>query len=306
MTTMLEDLQSATATAAGPLQGSVVWWDLSDSETAVSLFTQRIRSEGLDETLLPEQPPPARALRDAGQETLKGHGNKKGMYLLRPAGTSGDTYFYAMVREDQVSAGTLHHGQSATFSVRPDGMLSVTVHDPACRKDAAAVEAAYLRIHGTYQSRDIREFVLRTLKAAAGVPLRSHGGIYWVPASFQDVVEKVKRVIDSLGQSAFSILPIHATALGTRAVSAAAKRHLEEELTTLKQELDGWSMDLAHGEGPRPSTVHRRIEDFVDLRSKAHLYRDILSLQVEDIEARLIAAEQQAKKILLGIDIIRS
>jgi hypothetical protein len=293
---------AASTTSAGAFQGSVVWWDQEDSETPSAAFRQAWKAQGLDEAHLPETPPPARALRDAGQEALKGRGNKRGEYLLRPAGTQGATYFYALVREDQTTVGSLHHGQHATFQVDPDGTLRVAVFDPACRPQASAVEANYRRILGTYQSRDIRECVTRAIKGCAGVSLRSHGGVYWVPAPFQGTVEAIKRVIDGVGRSVFSVLPIHGTALGQEAVQTAARRSLEEELRDLKAELDGWSLEVAHGDGPRPSTVRRRIEDFADLAQRADLYRDILSLQVDSITAALQAAQEQARKILIGMD----
>jgi hypothetical protein len=308
MTSIIRQSDSSTfqaikeATAqGGALQGSVLWWDLYDSEVEAGAFTSKWCGAGLDKDLLPEVPPPARALRDAGQETLKGYGNKKGEYLLRPAGERGGSYYYALVNENRPTEGLVTHKQDATFCVGPSGALTVTVNNPSCSAVAKAIEAAYHRIHGTFQSRDIREAVLRALKACAGIPLRSHGGIYWVPAPFQGEVEKIATVIEATGQSSFSILPIHATAIGTKAVTAAARQSLEEQMKELKVELDGWSMDVAHGEGPRPSTVNRRIEDFADLRSKAQLYRDILNMQVGDIESKLAAAEQQAAKILLGI-----
>lgn len=295
----------AATTSAGPLQGSVVWWDLHDSETPAADFLQRVKDAGLDPALLPEVPPPARALRDAGQETLKGHGNRKGDYLLRPAGTNGAVTFYALVAEHKVQEGTLAHNQSATFAVSADGRLAVSVHDPACSAHAAAVEARYHRIYGTYQSRDVREWIIRVLRDVAAVPLRSHGGLYWVPATFQETVEKIGKVIDGVGSCSFAILPIHATTFGTKAIAQATRVTLEEGLRDIKAELDKWALDLAHGDGPRPSTVNRRIEDFAALRDRVLLYRDILSLQTEDIEQKLHAAEQQAKQILTGIEVIR-
>lgn len=296
----LEQIKTATS-QGGALQGSIIWWDLYDSEVQAPDFTSRWTAAGLDKDLLPEVPPPARALRDAGQETVKGYGNKKGEYLFRPSGERGGDYYYALVQEARKVVGNNDYAQDATFRVSPSGALQVTVNNPSCDSVAKGIQAAYHRIFGTFQSRDIREAVLRALKGCAGIPLRSHGGIYWIPAPFQGEVEKLATVIEATGQSSFSIVPIHSTAIGTKAVTQAARQSLEEQMKDLKAELDGWSMDVAHGEGPRPSTVNRRIEDFADLRAKAHLYRDILSMQVGDIESKLAAAEQQAAKILLGI-----
>jgi hypothetical protein len=120
--------------------------------------------------------------------------------------------------------------------------------------------------------------------------------VYWVPRIYEREVRQLEAAIAKLGSSRFCVVPVHHTQAGSAALGDAAKGSLEAELKELQEELKAFQSEPPD----RPATLERRLEAFSTLRARAQLYRDILKVQVEDLESDLDAMGETVGALLLA------
>jgi len=90
------------------------------------------------------------------------------------------------------------------------------------------------------------------------------------------------------------LLPVHSSADANRTLGDAAKLAIEDELTALKGEVEGFVASPPD----RPSTPVRRLDAFEGLQARANLYRDVLQVHVADLEATLAGLTSGAENLL--------
>ena len=125
--------------------------------------------------------------------------------------------------------------------------------------------------------------MMKVLDACAAVTLRDHGGVYWVPSPYAETVRRLQGAIEKIGSSRVYLLPVHASADASKTLGEAAKVAIEDELAALKAEVEGFMASPPD----RPSTLVRRLDAFEGLQARANLYRDVLQVHVQDLEATL-------------------
>ena len=144
---------------------------------------------------------------------------------------------------------------------------------------------------------DVRRSMMKVLDACAAVTLRDHGGVYWVPSPYAETVRRLQGAIEKIGSSRVYLLPVHSSADANRTLGDAAKvacwctladasrpwSQIEDELAALKAEVEGFMASPPD----RPSTLVRRLDAFEGLQARANLYRDVLQVHVQDLEATL-------------------
>jgi hypothetical protein len=276
--------------SAGEHLGDLVWWALSDA--AVSRITLESIWAGaqLARELLPEPPTAEKALRLAVRTCQVGQAE----HLIRLAKDEGDELVYAVVREHQPGDGTLSYTQEARVGLnRVAGSLTT---DAPAHSIVRAMEEAFQTHLSVHTADDIRRMLVRTLRSFAAVTLREGGGVYWVPRSYADDVRRLEQAVAQMGTSKLSLVPVHHTAQGSRTLGEVARGSIEAELAALKQEMQAFEVDPPE----RPSTLERRLEMFEGVRSRAQLYRDILRVQVEDLEAQLDSMAAKVQQMLGG------
>lgn len=296
--THAKKIVGAALDRGGALLGHMLWWRLEDVRTPVATFKAAWTGAGLGEKYLPETPTPGRALRDAGTAAMRGQEH----HLFRFAADTGAHLIYAIVREEADGKGDVTYVQEAQIAV--DGAGQITSDHPE-HPLVAAVKSGFDVIWGCYQHRDVVASILRVLKDCAAVTLRDSGGIYYVPAPFAATVSSLETAIRGVGRSEVTALPITADpeAKAAAALGAAAKGGIERDLAALREEMDAFSDAVLAGEkGPRASTVERRLEEFQALRERALLYRDVLAVEVGDLDTQIKALEEQAETVLTVLD----
>ena len=136
--------------------------------------------------------------------------------------------------------------------------------------------------------------ITRTLASFSSVLLRESGGIYWVPAPHATKLRKLQTATEAIGTSRMYLLPVHDSADANRTLGDVARRSLEEELDALKTEVAGFIAMPPE----RPSTLMRRFDAFEALRARAQLYRDILQVQVSDLDTQIDTLTNSVEKLL--------
>jgi len=89
--------------------------------------------------------------------------------------------------------------------------------------------------------------------------------------------------VHKIGNSNMSVLPVHRSPESVQTLGDVARASLEEELASLRGEIETF---LA-APPERASTLVRRFDAFEALRARARLYRDVLSVQVQNLDQNL-------------------
>ena len=132
------------------------------------------------------------------------------------------------------------------------------------------------------------------MDGCAAVTLREHGGVYWVPAPYAETVRKLQMAIERIGSSRVYVLPVHKSDDASRTLGDVAKSAVEQGLESLKAEVQ----NFLSAPPERISTLVRRLDAFEALRSKASLYKQILEVQVTDLDKTLTELAASVEKML--------
>ena len=283
------DLIRSHTRSAGKHVGDLLWWTLSDARITRCTLESVWSNAGLAPELLPEPPTPEKALKTAIRESAVGQHD----HLLRLGKEDENEIVFAVVRETRDTAGNVSLSQEAR--VRLDRNAPARLESDRASHDlVVAISAAYDRLLATHTPDDIRRALVKTLNSCAAVTLRNHGGVYWLPAPYAETVRQLQQAVSNIGASRLDLVPIHATPEATAALGTAARASIDEEITALRVEIDGFLADPPE----RAATLARRLEAFEVLRAKARLYHTVLQVQVQDLEAALNKLTLQVEGLL--------
>lgn len=264
--------------------GDLCFWSLSDASIVRAELELKWKSTGLPNALLPEPPTVEKAFKLAVRETQVGLADR----LIRPVIDNEASVVFAVVHEQKHDDGTLTYTQEAKASL---DLLSGTVTtDNAGHELIVAIRSRFTALRDTHTADDVRRTITRTLQSFSAVLLRENGGVWWVPAPHAEPLRKLQAAIESIGSSRFYLLPVHDSSDAHRTLGDAAAKSLEAELTELKAEVEHFLAQPPE----RTSTLVRRFDAFDALKGRAQLYRDILQVQVKDLDSTL---EQLASSI---------
>jgi hypothetical protein len=273
---------------AGEHIGDLVWWTLSDASTPRPTLEATWTGAGLPNSLLPEAPTADKAFKTAVRACQAGVTDK----LVRLGKDEDDELVYAIVHETKTGDGSLQHHQEARVLLnRAAEQVSSDVPDHTL---VQVIRDGFHQLRDLHTPDDVRRAIVKALRSFAAVTLREGGGVYWVPRTYQREVRQLEKAIRGLGASRFYVVPVHHTSAGADMLGDVAKGSLETELHALQEELKAFQAEPPD----RPSTLERRLDAFTALRSRAQLYRDILQVQVDDLEAQLDAMAATVASLL--------
>lgn len=272
----LDTITSVLATGGNHL-GDIVYWTLAEARIDRSTLETIWNAAQLSPAMLPEPPTAEKALKVAVREAAVGQPNR----LIRLGLETEQEIVFAVVRETKHEEGSVSYMQE-TRVVLDRASERVTADDP--HHDLATMIAArYGELRTTHTPDDIRRSMMKVLDSCAAITLRDHGGVVWVPSPYAEVVRRLQSAVERIGASKLYILPVHASTDANRTLGDAAKVAIEDELTALKMEIEGFMTSPPD----RPSTLVRRLDAFEALKMRAALYRDVLQVQVQDLDKTL-------------------
>ena len=283
------DLIRSYTLNAGKHVGDLLWWTLTDARITRSLLESVWANAGLAPGLLPEPPTPEKALKTAIRESQVGQHD----HLLRLGKEDDNEIVFAVMVEARDSAGNVSLTQEAR--VRLDRHAPAQLDSDRPGHDlVVAISTGYDRLLTTHTADDVRRALVKTLNSCAAVTLRENGGVYWVPAPYAETLRQLQRAVSNIGASRLDVVPIHGSAEATVALGHAARASIDEEISVLRAEIEGFIVDPPE----RASTLARRLETFEALRSKARLYHTVLQVQVQDLETALNKLTLQVEGLL--------
>ncbi len=283
----LERLRSTLATGGEHL-GDMIFWSLADARVDRYTLESLWSGAGLDLGLLPDPPTAEKALRTAVREAQTGQRDR----LIRLGKDDEAEIVFGIVREHRPGDGTLTYSQEA--AIRLDRVAERVTISPVDHDLGAAVWQAYQTLRTTHTPDDVRRAIVKTLHSFAAVTLREGGGVYWVASPYADNLRHLQAAIERIGSSRVYLLPVHKTADAQRTLGEIAKGVIEEELRALKTEIDGF----LKAPPDRASTLIRRFDAFDALRGKALLYRNVLQVEVQDLDQQLDRLSASVEELL--------
>jgi hypothetical protein len=283
----LEAVKSMLSTT-GELLGTLLWWSLSDARIDRTALESLWLSAALSREHLPEPPTAEKALKTAVHDCALGQTGR----LIRLGKEDLAEVVFAIVRESKHPDGSVSYSQEARVIL--DRTVERVSTDQPGHAVAESIKATFERLRATHTPDDVRRAMIKTLDACAAVTLRDHGGVYWVPAPYADTVRRLQTAVEHIGTSRVYVLPVHRSDDAARTLGDVAKSAVEQELEALKAEILGFLATPPE----RISTLVRRLDAFDDLRAKAELYRDILQVQVTDLEKTLSELSSSVERLL--------
>jgi hypothetical protein len=272
----LEKLTSALS-HGGQHIGDIVYWTLSEARIDRSTLEKIWSGAQLAPEFLPDPPTAEKALKVAVREAAIGQPDR----LIRLGKEDEAEIVFAVVRETRHADGSVAYQQETRVIL--DRQAESVSSDDASHDLAGSIAVRFGELRSTHTPDDIRRAMMKILDACAAVTLRDHGGVYWVPAQYAELVRRLQVAIEQIGSSRVYLLPVHASADANRTLGEAAKIAIEDDLARLKAEVEGF----VSSPPDRPSTLVRRLDAFDALKTRAALYRDALQVHVQDLDKAL-------------------
>lgn len=268
---------TAALSKGGAHLGDIVFWSLESASISHTDLESKWKATGLPMNLMPEAPTLEKAFKLAVREAQVGLGER----LIRPLVDDEAHVVFAVVHEAK-HADMLVYTQEAKIDL--DLLHGTVSSDQPTHELVLAVQARFAALRDVHQSDDIRRTITRTLQHHfSAVLLRDSGAIWFVPSPHAAVLRQLQECIEGIGHSKLYLLPVHDTADGSRTLGDAAQKSVEAELEELKKEVASFIAQPPE----RTSTLVRRFDAFDALRGRAQLYRDVLQVQVKDLDSTL-------------------
>jgi len=257
--------------------GDIVFWSLADARVDRATLESVWKNALLDPSRLPEEPTPERALKQAAREAQVGQRDR----MIRLGLDSESEIVFAIVREHRDDAGNVTYAQEAR--VHLDRTSEVVSSDVSSHDIVQKLLTGYDVLRTTHTADDVRRAIVKTLGSWAAITLRDSGGVYWVPAVYADDLRRLQSAIERIGASRVHVLPVHDSQDAKRALGEIATASLEAELAQLQTEISAF----VSAPPDRASTLVRRFDAFAGLRDRAKLYRNVLAIQVNELDQQL-------------------
>jgi hypothetical protein len=272
----IERIKSALATGGEHL-GDLLWWHLGDARIDRAELESIWTKGGLDAALLPDAPTAEKALKLAAREAQVGQRER----LIRLGKEDEHEIVFAIVHEHRHEDGSLTFRQEARVVLARD--CEALSSEAPTHDVVESIKAKFDVLRTTHTPDDVRRAIVKALRSWAAVTLRDHGGVYWSPPTAAQKVRRLQAAIEQIGSSLLSVLPVHRSVEAERTLGGIARASIEEELAALQTEITSFMQAPPE----RASTLARRLEMFDELRARARVYREVLHVQVQDLDRNL-------------------
>lgn len=271
-------INSIVAVESATNAGAIVMWALTGS-VSLSKFRAAWIEAGGDEQDLPSDPTPAQALRRA----VRGLGEAR--RLVRPI--SGG---FALVDEAEQDT-DLSYSTKAKAKV-VGSTVEVEANDPAL---IGKVEQGFQSALGSLSATECSMWLVRLLAKLDAVPLRSQGGVYFVPPFTLPKVEMVDRVLRSISDHKVFFVPAMKTDSAVEAILAAVEAEAQEAAAQVEQDLADQKFSTARGWRGREKVVDKT-------EAKVARYEALLGQKLDSLRAKLTTVRAAVSAAILSAE----
>lgn len=269
--------------------GSMVWWDLGDAKVRPDALRDILREEGSD-IEVPDIDP-LQAVKGAAQSWRQGRG-KADRYRTEVVHDDGQSVTVGLLKREQVGPGEVAWRQVDAVTYDAQG----SERDPGTTAEAASFREL-ARDRMTYLDHSfVRPEVLQaSLAGMHAFTLRRQGGVYYVPARYDDDLQALVRIVTRIGSCELDVVSVAQTEAGRKALAREAEGSLEAQLNDITEKLDAWQESSRRVREDSQASV---LAGFVDLRDRAALYADALQVGLDALLDRVGQAEERCREII--------
>jgi archaellum component FlaC len=274
---------------------SLVWWNFKGTALETDELRSVVAAAGMDPDSVPAIDPVA-ALTKAVAKFSITEGGKQLMEAVITSQSSEEVHIDILIREQKRQNGRLR-----TFKTPFDRLVWSKVNNDWTSKglgDAAAtklVEQVEYR-QKYHDGNDVRAHVvipaLRESKA-----FQMTRGMYVVVREAAEPLVKAQQALKHVESFQLHVGTVSANMGFDGALASNAEQHVRDELEELQQQIDGWR-DMASR--VRSDTIEHVLARFNDLRDRALMYSNALSVTLNDVADDIAAMEQIANEVIDG------
>jgi hypothetical protein len=133
---------------------------------------------------------------------------------------------------------------------------------------------------------DIRTAFQRAFTKWNALRILPSGGLWWIPEQHSDKVTAWNKFLNEVSvQSTVIIIPTFNNEETVNSIKSAANSSLFSKLESIKTDIENFN------EKTRGSTVEKKVEALNDLKKRAAFYEQVLEVQKDRLEEKILEAE---------------
>ncbi len=270
--------------------GAIVWWSATvvqvDCNVLRAAMPTRLRG-------LVTNPKEARpALREAMARRQGAAMQKDWRWEVVADDKLGLKIALAQAQRDPAAADPFSARTRFTVTVVDSGMVT-TSRPPQHGEETEALDALITRYHierNNLTSGAIRNLLVKVITGhARGTAQREGGGVFFVPAPDDEVIDEITPAI-ALAGSHLIRFPVFKDGSAGQ-LAGATRDGLMADVEKLKLEAFERLAAVGDGKNTKAETLAKAIAHAEDIRAKARLYQHIVGLQMDDVLDALKEAE---------------
>lgn len=281
---VLNNVQEKSEAAGAAHLGTLFWWDLANNNISHGDLELAADHQGFPREYLPAQVKPHQAFKRAVShaETMVPKG-----ILIRKIKDDKKECVIGIVSEIQDIA--MKDLKYKTLSVIEFDKVTSHITNGASHDVVKTIHDLYIR-HLNHDTDDIRKIMANFLNRS-GVALRQSGGVYFIPAQFQPVLDSMCRLIEAVGSNATYQLKQFDTVATRMTLTTVATKSLDDEIRQMQEELDKFAFEKA-----RKETLEGKLDGFEELRARVNLFSGVLNFKADVLNSKI----NKIKKIVQG------
>lgn len=268
--------------------GALVWYDLTGTRITPDRMRALLASEGLDTAIVPDIDPES-----AVRRAVRAFSEGRGEFRATVGADDDDVLVVNILRKQRTGSRKVEYllhdsGEwskvSRTWNLAPlseQGIRFAQIVDDY----TAHLDHEWIR----------PRLIHSALSAMQSFSLRRQGGVYFVASSHMSDLERLARIVSQIGGSNLSIAHVEATASSQASIGNAARESIESTLSALVDRLDEWTESARK---TSPSAIGNALAELADLRSRADLYSDALSVALGDLATKIDEASETARAMI--------
>lgn len=284
--------QSALADISQGL-GALVWWSLTDTKITPDRMRAILTSEGADASIVPDIDPSS-AIKRSTREWSQGRGHAD-RFRAEVASDSSDLVV-GILRREQVNAAEVRWVQVDALTFDHTG----SVIDAPFTDEGRSFLGTATDYMNHLDHNWIRPAIIQAgLKDANACSLRDRGGVFYVPRQSGAKLDQLVRIIGQIGACHLDVVTVSATGSSQQAIGRGASASLRDDLGELLTQIAGWKDSARKVASSSGASV---LCQLVELRQRADLYADALSISLDDLTDAVDEARAEAERLLADDD----
>lgn len=277
--------QVVAQATGGTHLGDVVFLRLWQATTPRSQVGSVAASNGFPEDLLPDGLSAESAFLQAMRTTKLPEG-----WLLRHVAKTADEHVWDAVYERRDEAKqALEYPAGDRIRLTFDRKANRLSCSQPNHQVAVTIQRAIASMTDAVTTRMLRRMANGVCKSHDGIEI---GTEWFVPARHSELMRAMRGLVNSLGDSRVWLLPVFDSDDSRDTLNQAVQTSIENDLQTLQKEIEDFTKDT------RDFALERRLATFDEIRTKANLYKDILSVAQDDLLAKIGKMEEKVREML--------